>query len=137
MEKLQKLPTPFSEDQLIYFKNLLLDKREEAVHEIEKLNESMADISADEDEYSSATSAQLDDISADAEERQLNYKLQERTRSYIKQIDAALERIKNGSYGICLATGKAIPEERLKIVPHTRYSLEAKKLGLNEIGDQY
>lgn len=43
------------------------------------------------------------------------------------EIDAALKRMKDGTYGICEKTGKDIPYERLKAVPYTRYSIDAKK----------
>ncbi|MGE1095882.1 TraR/DksA family transcriptional regulator [Bacillus altitudinis] len=43
------------------------------------------------------------------------------------EIDAALKRMEDGTYGICEKTGKDIPYERLKAVPYTRYSIDAKK----------
>lgn len=43
------------------------------------------------------------------------------------EIDAALKRMEDGTYGICEKTGKEIPYERLKAVPYTRYSIDAKK----------
>ena len=45
----------------------------------------------------------------------------------LDEVNAALGRMENGTYGICEATGKAIPEERLAAVPWTRYTLEAQK----------
>nr|WP_218646137.1 TraR/DksA C4-type zinc finger protein [Bacillus altitudinis] len=42
------------------------------------------------------------------------------------EIDAALKRMEDGTYGICEKTGKDIPYERLKAVPYTRYSIDAK-----------
>ncbi|MGN7856539.1 TraR/DksA family transcriptional regulator [Bacillus sp. 22483] len=43
------------------------------------------------------------------------------------EIDAALKRMEDGTYGICEKTGKDIPYERLKAIPYTRYSIDAKK----------
>nr|WP_213019811.1 TraR/DksA C4-type zinc finger protein [Bacillus pumilus] len=43
------------------------------------------------------------------------------------EIDAALKRMEDGTYGVCEKTGKDIPYERLKVVPYTRYSIDAKK----------
>ncbi|WP_144484377.1 TraR/DksA family transcriptional regulator [Bacillus safensis] len=43
------------------------------------------------------------------------------------EIDAALKRMEDGTYGICEKTGKEIPYERLKAVPYTRYSIDAEK----------
>jgi DnaK suppressor protein len=41
-------------------------------------------------------------------------------------LENALIRIKNGSYGVCIDTGKLIPKERLRLVPHTQHTIEAK-----------
>lgn len=46
---------------------------------------------------------------------------------YLRQLEKALIRIKNGDYGICIGCGKKIPEERLKTVPHTRHCVSCKK----------
>lgn len=50
-----------------------------------------------------------------------------RQQKFIKNLEAALVRIENGTYGICRATGKLIPKERLRAVPHATLSIEAKE----------
>lgn len=50
----------------------------------------------------------------------------ERSTKFIKNLEAALVRIDNGTYGICRITGKLIPEERLRLVPHATTSVEGK-----------
>ena len=50
-----------------------------------------------------------------------------RQQKFIKQLEAALVRIKNKSYGVCVDTGKIITKERLRLVPHTMHSIEAKQ----------
>jgi len=52
--------------------------------------------------------------------------LAHRQRKFIMQLQAALVRIENKTYGVCRETGKLISKERLKIVPHTTLSIEAK-----------
>lgn len=52
-----------------------------------------------------------------------------RQLKFIKNLEAALVRIENGTYGICRATGKLIPAERLRAVPHATLSIEAKEAG--------
>lgn len=52
-----------------------------------------------------------------------------RQRKFIQNLEAALVRIENGTYGICRATGKLIPKERLRAVPHATLSIEAKEAG--------
>lgn len=55
-----------------------------------------------------------------------NGQLAARLEKYIKNLEAALIRIENKTYGICRVTGKLIPKERLRIVPHATLSYEAK-----------
>lgn len=52
-----------------------------------------------------------------------------RQRKFIQNLEAALVRVENKTYGICRATGKLIPKERLRAVPHATLSIEAKKAG--------
>jgi len=72
------------------------------------------------------------DVATDEETIQMYYRLISRTESYIRQLDRALARIKNRTYGICRASGKPIPWQRLEAVPHTRYGIEAKLQGLDK-----
>lgn len=55
-----------------------------------------------------------------------NGALAERQRRHIVNLENALIRIKNKTFGICRNTGKLIPKERLRIVPHATLSMEAK-----------
>ena len=50
----------------------------------------------------------------------------QRLQDFIEKLEAALLRIQNGTYGICSVTGKLVPKERLRAVPHTTKSIEAK-----------
>src|SRR6201994_3900031 len=67
----------------------------------------------------------LEDGSATYEKEQTN-QLAARQKKFIEQLEAALMRIENKTYGICRATGRLIPAERLRAVPHTTMSMEAK-----------
>ena len=53
-------------------------------------------------------------------------RLAQRQMKFIQNLQAALVRIENGTYGICRETGKLIPKERLRAVPHATLSIEAK-----------
>ena len=55
-----------------------------------------------------------------------NGKLAARQRKFIESLENALIRIENKTYGICRVTGKLIPKERLRLVPHATLSIEAK-----------
>ncbi|HBX21933.1 MAG TPA: molecular chaperone DnaK, partial [Porphyromonadaceae bacterium] len=54
-------------------------------------------------------------------------RLAQRQMKFIQNLQAALVRIENGTYGICRETGKLIPKERLRAVPHATLSIEAKE----------
>ena len=56
-------------------------------------------------------------------------RLAQRQMKFIQNLQAALIRIENKTYGICRETGKLIPKERLRAVPHATLSIEAKQGG--------
>ena len=57
-------------------------------------------------------------------------RLAQRQMKFIQHLQAALIRIENKSYGICRETGKLIPKERLRAVPHATLSIDAKNKGV-------
>lgn len=117
--------TPYSDEELEYFRNIILKKREEAVRELESLQNTLEEnMSNSSDE--SAYSFHMADAGTDAQEREKTYMLFNRTRKFINYLDNALERIDNKTYGICKVTGKKISKGRLEAVPHTQLSIEAK-----------
>ena len=67
------------------------------------------------------------DAGTDAQELEKLYLMIARQQKYVGYLERALDRIQNGTYGICKVTGKPIPKERLLAVPHTEISIEAKK----------
>ena len=95
------------------FEQLLIQKRKEADELLEDMLSSLKRHDTLED---GAESEEIEQISQFAT----------RQRKFIKEIEAALLRIRNGTYGVCIITGKLISKERLKVVPHTRYSFAAK-----------
>jgi RNA polymerase-binding transcription factor DksA len=65
-----------------------------------------------------------------AVERERDLALSNQARQAVEQIDAALDRIKVGMYGICVTSGKAIPQERLRAIPWAAERVEYKVGGL-------
>ncbi len=65
-----------------------------------------------------------------AVERERDLALSNQARQAVEQIDAALDRIKAGTYGVCVASGKAIPQERLRAIPWAAERVEYKVGGL-------
>jgi RNA polymerase-binding protein DksA len=112
---------------LEYFRKLLEKKRAEAIKNVEYLRSVALDTTNQESSGDhSAYSFHMADQGTDAMEREKAFLFASRDEKYIRQIDEALERIKNGTYGICRVTGKEIGKERLEAVPTTTISYEAK-----------
>lgn len=120
--------SPLDSKSLKHFKDLLIAKRKNAVKQLRMTNENIQILDSDNDpDFMPASD--VPEAGSDTQSDTLNYQLSERIRKYLKQIDEALMRIENGTYGICQATGKPISRARLEAVPHTRFSIEAKTQG--------
>jgi DnaK suppressor protein len=117
--------TKYSESDLQEFKGLLLDKLRIAKEELNSLATSLSTPNANGTDDTAGTYKTLEDGSATLEKEQIN-QLAARQKKFIEQLEAALVRIENKTYGICRETGKLIPKERLRAVPHTTLSMEAK-----------
>ena len=111
---------------LDYFREILLKKREEIVKNMEYLKSVLNSTNQEASGDHSAYSFHMADQGTDAMEREKAFLFISRDEKYLKQIDAALERVDNGTYGICRVTGKEIGKERLEAVPTTTISYEAK-----------
>lgn len=118
--------SPFSQEELEHFKELLLQRRREAREEIKQMRrqiEQAKDQAGDDTAYG----VHMADAGTDAREREKLHLMIARQQKYIGYLDRALERIENGTYGICRVTGEPISKERLEAVPHTEISIEAKR----------
>jgi RNA polymerase-binding transcription factor DksA len=120
--------TRYSEEELLEFASLINKKLDKARDEYRILKETL---NRNNDEGTDATSGGntkvLEDGAETAEKENLS-QLAARQQKYIMNLENALVRIKNGTYGICSVTGKLIPKERLIAVPHTTQSIEAKMM---------
>jgi len=130
MTGITKKTTPFTDEELQHFKELLLKNRAEAQEKLDIIRSAQENLTEADDADYSSISHHMGDVASDEQETKMNYLQIERTREYITHINEALERIQNKTYGICMATGNPISRERLEAVPHTRYSIEAKNQGL-------
>lgn len=126
MSDKKELITPFSDEELEHFENIIRKKRAEAKKEHDQLKEQLEE-QREKGAQASVYTHHMGDAGTDVEEEETIYTLMERERKFIKKLDEALERIENKTYGICKVTGKPIPKERLEAVPHTQLSIEAKK----------
>ena len=117
--------TRYSDAELQEFKELLLDKLKSAKEELNSLASSLSTPNANGTDDTAGTYKTLEDGSATLEKEQIN-QLAARQKKFIEQLEAALVRIENKTYGVCRETGKLIQKERLRAVPHTTLSMEAK-----------
>jgi DnaK suppressor protein len=117
--------TPFTDQELEEFRELIVRKRETAQEDIESMRAQVED--SREHESDSAYSFHMADAGTDAMEREKLYLMIARQQKYVGYLDRALERIENKTYGVCKVTGKPIAKERLRAVPHTEISIEAKR----------
>jgi RNA polymerase-binding transcription factor DksA len=114
----------YSTEELQEFKEIILQKLEKAEENMARLTEAVAN---DESDISdTAPTFKLMEEGSNVLSKEENAKLAARQLKFIKDLKAALVRIENKTYGICKVTGKLIPKERLRVVPHTTMSVEAK-----------
>lgn len=114
----------YTDEELQEFKALILEKLEQATREYEELR-SNALSSGNDTSDTSPTFKNLQESAANLA-RMENGRMAERLLKFIQGLQGALLRIENGTYGVCRVTGKLIPKERLRAVPHTTLSIEAK-----------
>src|ERR1700743_486668 len=117
--------TRYSESDLQEFKGIILEKLRIAKEELNSLASSLSNPNANGTDDTAGTYKTLEDGSATLEKESIN-QLAARQKKFIEQLEAALVRIENKTYGVCRETGKLIQKERLRAVPHTTLSMEAK-----------
>lgn len=117
--------TRYSENELQEFKTLILGKIKSAREELLDLTSSISRPNSNGTDDTASSHNTLEDGSATLEKESIN-QLASRQKKFIDQLEAALIRIENKTYGICRETGKLIQKERLMAVPHTTLSMAAK-----------
>ncbi|MDX2196759.1 MAG: TraR/DksA C4-type zinc finger protein [Cytophagales bacterium] len=115
----------YSDAELKEFELLINDKLDKSRKEYIYMKETMTRKNDSGIDGTTTSSKMLEDGSETAEKESLT-QLLARQQKFIHNLEMALIRIKNGTYGICVDTGKLIPKERLRAVPHTMHSIEAK-----------
>lgn len=121
----KKKVTWLKQDDLATFRDLLLAKRQQLVGDVnhmrdDALKQSRKDAAGD----LSSMPIHMADIGSDNYEQEFTLGLIEGEEGLLHEIDEALGRIANGTYGICLATGKRIAKARLNIQPWAKYCID-------------
>lgn len=115
----------YSDDDLEEFKQLIIGKLEKAYQDLKVLTETFSNTANNDTMDTSPTFKTLEE-GHHVLNKEENSQMAQRVQKYIQNLEAALIRIENKSYGICRETGVLIPKERLRAVPHATLSYDAK-----------
>jgi len=118
--------TRYSDEELEEFKQIILQKIEKAKADYELLKSAITQSDSNDTEDTSPTFKVLEEGAATLSKEEAG-KLAQRQLKFIQHLQAALVRIENKTYGICRETGKLIPKERLRAVPHATLCIDAKE----------
>ena len=125
--------TKFSEEVLEEFRQLLITKRAELIGDVDHMtSEALRDSQPGGSGNLSKVPIHMADVGSDNWEQEFTLGLVANEQQRLKEIDAALQRIADHTYGICEATHKAIGKQRLRAKPWARYCIESareKELG--------
>jgi RNA polymerase-binding transcription factor DksA len=103
------------------FEKRLTHERDEAAATLAALAERLASPQGESGGELTLSDQHPADAATETAQRELDLTQQRRAEARVARIDAALARVKDGSYGTCAACGKSIPEERLEVIPETPY----------------
>lgn len=122
--------TKYSDAELEEFRAIINEKLGLAQRDYDMLKKSLMGTDGNDTDDTSPTYKVLEE-GANTLSKEETTRLAARQLKFIKELQAALVRIENKTYGICRATGKLIPAERLRAVPHATLSVEAKQKGFH------
>ena len=116
--------TRYSNEELNEFRTIIMEKLELAKRDYKLLNDSLLGLDNNSTDDTSQHYKSNDEDWCIQRETQ---RLAQRQLKFITNLQAALVRIENKTYGVCRETGELIPAERLRVVPHATLSIEAKR----------
>ena len=117
--------TRLSKKDLEHFHRKLLERLSEIVGDYYDIDQEIIEAEAAGGEM--RIPRDLAEIGSEAEQEDLLRALEDKERRELIEILAALERIDEGTYGVCERTDKPIPKKRLEAIPWTRYTIEAAR----------
>jgi len=131
--KKAKKMVSYSKKELAEFKNVILEKRTEIIDQLQNLKEQMMDESTGQYvNENSPYSLHMAEQGTDAQEREKLYLWAQRETKFLGYLEDALQRIDNGTYGVCIDSldlpegPHLIPKNRLLAVPHTQHCVDCK-----------
>lgn len=124
-KKNDQIKTRYSDEELEEFKQIILEKLEKAQRDLKMLTEAFTNSDEHGTDDTSPTFKVLEE-GYQVLSKEENSRLAVRQSKFIQNLENALVRIENKTYGICRSTGKLIPKERLRSVPHATLCIDAK-----------
>ena len=119
-----KVVKRYSDEELNEFKEIIEEKLTQAKENLAMLLEAFSNDANDLGDTSPTFKVLEEGSSVYSKEENAN--MAARQQKFIKDLEAALIRIENKTYGVCRVTGELIPKERLRLVPHATLTVEAK-----------
>ena len=116
----------YSDEELEEIKQIILSKLELAKRDYQQMMDTLSNKNGNDVDDTMPTYKILEEGSMTQTKEELTT-MAARQQKFIQALQAALVRIENKTYGICRVTGKLIPKERLRAVPHATLSIEAKQ----------
>ena len=110
-----------------HFRERLLDERKRVVAAIQNLQDDHSGTLSDEAGEETAYDNHLADTATETYDRELDYTLEENSGHVLAEIDAALKRIEDGTYGVCTNKGEQIPAERLEALPWATLCIDCQR----------
>jgi RNA polymerase-binding protein DksA len=110
-----------------HFRQKLLDERQRVVDVIAYLHEENPGTIGDETQEAGGIDNHLGDTATVTVDREIDYTLEENSEHVLAEIDAALKRIEDGTFGICTNCGKEIEPERLEFLPYATLCIDDKR----------
>lgn len=120
--------TRYSDAELEEFKEIITQKLDKAYRDYELLKAAVMNTDGNDVSDTAPTFKVLEE-GATTLTKEESGQLAQRQMKFIQHLRAALVRIENKTYGVCRETGKLIPKERLKAVPHATLCIDAKQQG--------
>jgi len=121
--------TRYADDELDEFRQIIMEKLAKAKEEYDQLKAAVTNEDGNDVTDTSPTFKVLEEGASTLSKEEAG-RMAQRQMKFIQNLQAALIRIENKTYGICRETGKLIPKERLRAVPHATLSIEAKNNGV-------
>lgn len=124
----EEIKTRYSDDELAEFRTIIVDMLAKAKAEYDTLRNVVMHNGTNDIEDTSPSFKTVEDDGANQLSKEEASQLAQRQYKFIQNLEQALVRIENKTYGICRVTGKLIPKERLRLVPHATLTVEAKEM---------